>query len=140
MAQTVTYACQYVDNGGFQWKNGSWNLKSFPKGQAFFLRSVDGNLIPPDPNTSLGNPLAYAKCRPPQEAPTGLSNENVANSSVVQTCFDAMGNVLFFDHDFGTGTVADMIGGASARGRQMKDRLRIAPFVCEKVPEVGWNE
>ena len=134
MAQTVTYACQYVDNGGFRWKNGSWNLERFIKDQPFILTAVDGSLVPPDPSdATTSHPLFFAQCRPNIKAAVDLDENDELVFTKVQSCDNGRGAALLFNFDNLTGAVSSIHGAAGARNGSYKDSVNVAPFVCDKM-------
>ena len=133
MAQTVNYACQYVDRGGLNWKNGQWIVGRFPTPQPFILTARDGRLVPPEitSDQQFSHPLAFAKCREPGDEVTGISDGKPVETRV-QLC-DNGGSVLVFSFANLTGTYSDLLGGAGARNGNYKDSLTVAPFVCETI-------
>ena len=132
MAQTVTYACQYIATAGLNWENDRWITNKFNNRDPFILTAIDGELVPPAPSEeNMSNPLFLTKCLSPREALTGEPGET--EISRVQSCSRAAGSTLLFNFDNLTGAYSQMIGAASSRDQAYKDSLTVAPFVCEMI-------
>jgi len=128
LAQTETYACQYVENGGLVWEDGNWRVGRFNTGNPFFLKTEHGLLTPESVGEVFGqesvarsSPLAYV-CTPA-----------VGIEPTHQSCINYLGTALSFSTTSLAGTVAMLTGGTQPKGDSRKDTLHVAPFVCTKV-------
>ena len=132
MAQTVTYACQYLETAGLNWENGRWVATGFYNKDPFILTAIDGELVPPVPSDeNMSNPLSFTQCSLPKQALTGEPGEIVM--SKVQSCSDGVGNTLLFNLENLSGAFSQMMGAVAGRGNASKDSLTVAPFVCETI-------
>ena len=132
MAQTVTYACQYLETAGLNWENGRWVATGFYNKDPFILTAIDGELVPPVPSDeNMSNPLSLTQCSLPKQALTGEPGEIVM--SKVQSCSDGVGNTLLFNLENLSGAFSQMMGAVAGRGNASKDSLTVAPFVCETI-------
>ena len=128
-AQTVTYACQYVEAAGLIWQNGRWVATEFYKQDPFILTAIDGQLVVPETTEeNISHPLFLSQCNLPTEAPTGEPDENLL--SRVQSCSDKIGNTLLFSFENLNGAYSKIVGAAAGRDNATKDSLTVAPFVC----------
>ena len=128
LAQTVTYACQYVKNGGLVWEDGNWRVGRFNTGNPFFLKTENGSLTPESVRGVFGqasgarsSPLEYV-CTPA----VGIEPSH-------QACINYIGTALSFSTTSMAGTVAMLTGGTQPKEDSRKDTLHVAPFVCTKV-------
>ena len=135
MAQTVTYACQYLKTAGLQWENGKWVTTTFNNRQPFTLTATDGSLVPVDIfdegdfDAKFEHPLLNANCFEPEDVITDVVNGQFV-SSPVQSCVVGSGEFFMFDFGNLTGTSSMTGGGAGPRNGRYKDSLVVAPFFC----------
>ena len=138
VAQTVTYACQYVKTAGLNWENGRWIVGTFNNQQPFILTATDGSLVPLDTggegafDAKFNHPLYLATCLEPEDVITDVVN-NQPVSSPVQSCISGTGEFFVFDFDNLTGTYSLSGGGTGPRSAGYKDSLVVAPFVCQTI-------
>ena len=143
MAQTVTYACQYVESGGFDWTDEGWKLKYLALQKPFFLTAVDGSLMPPVLDKSrinevdyleksFAHPLFGTTCKDPRIIAVGGEYDDTT-----QACSGNDGQSLFFNFDALTGATSDLLG--SVTPAQASEHLgkvgnvSVATFTCQVV-------
>ena len=126
MAQTVTYACQYVKSGGLIWENSVWKSTLFHPDSPFFLKTEDGLLAPESVTEVFGMDRDLS-------SPFAFECTQAAGTSLNQSCIDFLGHALSFSTTTMSGTVARLFAGTSPQRKAVKDTLSLAPFVCTEV-------
>jgi hypothetical protein len=116
MAQNVTYACQYLDSGGFNWKNGKWEITKFRTEAPFFL-IYENEKIDTDSLEKALKAMMF-KC------------ENLGRNTY---CISFLGKSFVFDKETMSGGVSILHGASMPNGGNYKDSIAVSPFTCTKM-------
>ena len=120
LAETVTYACQYVKSGGLTWEQGQWKATAFKTKPPFFLKTQNGSLTL-ESVWQVFFPGQFDRSKPygPVCTPVVFKNQS-------QSCTDGFGNTIRFSATDLSGTAAKLFLTEGAR------TLSVAPFVCTR--------
>ena len=117
MAQNVTYACQYIESGGLDWKGQKWQSTRFHLRPPFFLKATSSKLDADSISKIIGE--AFVICHEMQLAE-------------IHSCSGFLGGSLIFDFKTLRGGVSQ-IAGATQSDDEDKDSLAVKPFTCTKM-------
>jgi len=126
LAQTMTYACQYVKSGGLIWEGSVWRPTLFHADSPFFLKTEYGLLTPESVTKVFGIDVDLW---PPFE----FECTQAVGTPPTQSCIDYLGRALSFSTTTMSGTVANLFAGTLPQRDAVKDTLSVQPFVCTKV-------
>ena len=128
MAQTVTYACQYLKTAGLNWEDGQWKDTVFENDAPFFLKTENG-LLTPD---ILIEYMGFGNAPSVRPICTATFGEQIDYPSV-QSCTSASGMTVSFSAETASGGLAWLFGASAPDSYRTKSELLVAPFVCTKV-------
>ena len=121
MAEKTVYACQFIDSGGLEWKNGRWKPTGFYKSEPFFFSANNESIVPESMSGALGLESVNFLCH--------LSTDMFP----VQTCSDSLGGVFIFNFNGLNGAIARVFSGVVGNSEKEKDPLYVSPFTCTKM-------
>ena len=123
LAQTVTYACQYVKSGGLIWENDEWRPTLFHPDSPFFLKTENNSLTSESVVKVIGGlPTSGA-----------VVCTKALGLQPRQSCVNYRGKALSFSTTTLSGTIANLFAGTQPQDDAFKDGLSVMPFVCTKV-------
>mgnify|MGYP000179031023 CR=1 FL=1 len=125
LAQTATYACQYVKSGGLIWEDSEWRPTLFHLDSPFFLKTENGSITLESVAEVFGG-----IGRPTPEA---LMCTKAIGTQSNQSCIYGLGQALSFSTTTLSGTIANLFAGTQPQDDAFKDSLSVMPFVCTKV-------
>lgn len=123
-AMGQTFACQYTDSAGLDWKNGRWQTTRFHTRNPFFLKLNGSDLdkkTVADFFSSSGASMAELHC------------QRHGVMKYYYSCLDGYGSFMFFDALTGKGGRSDIYGSAPMTSPELQDSLTVAPFTCQKM-------
>ncbi len=118
-----TFACQYLDSAGLDWKRGSWEVTRFKLREPFFLTlKKDAQELTFESTANL----------------LGGVHTCITDVAKVVTCmgvergYQSVGSFLLFDPNNMKGGMS-FLTGSTANEERFKDSLIVTPFKCQKV-------
>ncbi len=122
-AQTTTYACQYVDANGFEWKNNRWARTGFKVRNPFFLKYNSSNIDPESAFRVFFKNGSFA--------PYEISCVNVLNAA--NSCITVYGQSLVFNKENLEGATSQLLGSTEIGVNGRRDTVSVELFTCQKM-------
>lgn len=119
LAQSSSFACQFVESAGLSWDNKKWDLKKFNKGGSFFLSSTNSTLDLQSVSKVLNVSQANVVCHAPFAG--------------TQACADALGGGLIFNFKNMNGGISQLLGASMSDREALKDDVRVMTFTCTQM-------